>query len=213
MELLSAIACFLWLGLPAAVIVYFFRTKNTQPTWPIMKVHRVLFLIWLVRGGFDYFLGINFYGRLPDYIVEYFFPWIIVVSGLFYWDVNHELKEWLRSATFLVYLYNLLYLPLAFVLMVGKPLTGGKYYPREIYNGAYYRIDQSGALITMSDNFNGTHIRYYKKYFWVEHRVRQGGFYLMDTLFNVQETKDSLIFDVKYRDIPDTLHQRAGGRK
>lgn len=209
MELLSYIAFVLWCGLPLSAL-FFIRTKDEKRAERIIYAHKVLFLIWFIRGGLDYFLGINFYGRLLDYIVEYFFPWAIIISYLFCLKFEEKMKKWQIQATFFVYFYNLLYAPLLFVMMIiDCPLVGHKFYPEEVYNGTYFRIEQSGQKISMSDNFNGIDIRFYRKYFLLERRIEHFGFYNIDTIFNVNEQMSIMKYDVKHGGISDTLRNRS----
>jgi hypothetical protein len=205
MELLDFIAYYSWCGLPLSVL-FFLRTKDEKRAERIIYAHKVLFLIWFIRGGLDYFLGINFYGRLLDYIVEYFFPWAIIICCLYCLKFEKKMKKWQIPATIFVYSYNLLYVPLLFVMMViDRPLVGHKFYPREVYNGTYFKIEQSGSEISMSDNFKGTDIRYYRKYFLLERRIKHFGFYNIDTIFNIDEQMSLMKYDVKFGGISDTL--------
>jgi hypothetical protein len=70
-------------------------------------------------------------------------------------------------------------------------------------------VEQSGQKISMSDNFNGTDIRFYRKYFLLERRIEHFGFYKIDTIFNVNEQMGIMKYDVKHGGISDTLRNRS----
>jgi hypothetical protein len=211
MELLDFIAYYSWCGLPLSAL-FFLRTKDEKRAERIIYAHKVLFLIWFIRGGLDYFLGINFYGRLLDYIVEYFFPWAIIICCLYCLKFEKKMKKWQIPATIFVYSYNLLYLPLGFVMMfTDRPLIDNKFYPEEVYNGTYFRVEQSGEEMSMSDNAWGVDIRYHRKYFLFERRLWHLGFYNIDTILNVNEQMMIMKYDVKYSGINDTLRGTIKG--
>lgn len=159
-----------------------------------------MIITYIIHGIVDWTLGISFIGNYLDMLIELGFPFLIIgISGkLSIFDKNN----FQRYMSILIAFYFTGGWVISTIFHI--PIVTGKYPAEEVFDGKYFRIEQGGQIIiAMSDNFHGTNIRYYKKYWLFEYRCKNNFFYKIKKIDVVEENSSKLIFKPKYYGISE----------
>lgn len=183
--------------------------RNERTAKAIIGIAKFCLALWFIRGFADYFFGISFAGRTLDFICEFSLPFIFVAG----WRLTRRYPtlqpKWLNLGGVFAVFYWLTFPALVFFLMGIRPHIGHRLGAKDLYDGKYFRYEDSGTEISLAAGPKDPVLSGYRKYCLFERRITAYSLPTVDTIFNIIETPQRLKFDVVYYRIPDTIRNRG----